>query len=387
MNTKSINSLLNYIIKLQIFTNKYFKYDMKYIKDKYNIDSYSEYKKYFKKKYKNKLIFNSYSSEKLFINFFNIDYDFLKLRYKENQYDMFINFFIAGKIFFFNKCDEQRHINSNTDKLHISNCRCKVKVKTIVNINIKAFLFILNQYEINNQPKNIIKINKNENNKELVNCINKLEKININLGINNINNEYILESDLSNNYVNNIIISENNNYNYDNYNNTNTQLDSEIIDLVDIKINKKLDQKINKKLDQNIKLKSKKKSESESETSSISEKKSETETSSISEKKSETISKSESEKDTETNDIKLLFKELIEYLDINNNILIDKIDSITKIAINIKKVIKNRYSNKLALQFDRIFQKLLLMKTLNSTDDMLEYYKLHNEIIKIEKLF
>lgn len=375
MNTKSINSLLNYIIKLQLFTNKYFKYDIKYIKDKYNIDSYSEYKKYFKKKYKNKLIFNSYSSEKLFINFFNIDYDFLKLKYKENQYDMFINFFIAGKIFFFNKCDEQRHINSNTDKLHLNNCNCKIKVKTIVNINIKAFLFILNQYNIDNQPKNIIKISKNENNKELVNCINKLEKINLNLGINNINNEYILESDLSNNYTNNIIVSENNNNNYNYINNINTQLDSEIIDLVDIKINKKLNQ--------NIKLKSETSSKSESESSSKSEENSKSE-----EKiETETETSSKSVKDTEINDIKLLFKELIEYLDINNNILIDKIDSITKNAINIKKVIKTRYSDKLALQFDKIFQKLLLMKTLNSTDDMLEYYKLHNEIIKIEKLF
>jgi hypothetical protein len=130
------NDLENQLIKLQLFTNNYFKYNDEYIKEKYDIDSYEEFRTYFKKNYKSKLIFNCAKSEKLFINFINLDYNYFDSKYFDKQTQTIMDFFITGKLFYFNKCNE---VNiRNNQKNHIQECNCKIKVKTIANIPIDA---------------------------------------------------------------------------------------------------------------------------------------------------------------------------------------------------------------------------------------------------------
>ncbi len=211
--------LVNQIIKLMIFTNNYFKYNKEYILDKYNIEDYDEFRTYFKKNYKSKLIFNCSKSEKLFINFINLDYNYFCNKYSGKETQTIMNFFITGKLFYFNKCNE---VNSFIkDKNHIPKCNCKIKVKTIANLTINTLIFILkefassynenlntNDYLTNNTNttnntnnsknftnKNVVKIPKNEINKELVSCLSKLENLENKLGIDcDINKHYVINS-------------------------------------------------------------------------------------------------------------------------------------------------------------------------------------------------
>ncbi len=74
------NKIEKFIIRLIIFVNNFCKYELDYIKEKYNIDSHENFLKYFKKNYKKKILFGSPNAEKLFINFINIDMDFIKER-------------------------------------------------------------------------------------------------------------------------------------------------------------------------------------------------------------------------------------------------------------------------------------------------------------------
>jgi len=128
-----------FIIRLLLFVNNHSKYDLKYIKDKYNLDSHSDFIKYFKKNYKDKLLFSSYKSEQLFINFVNIDLNFLLDKYGETYPIKLINFFIGRKKFYFNYCN---YLNNHDKDL----CFCKIKVKSIVNLPIKTLIFILKQF-------------------------------------------------------------------------------------------------------------------------------------------------------------------------------------------------------------------------------------------------
>ena len=51
-------------------------------------------------------------------------------------------------------------------------------------------------------------------------------------------------------------------------------------------------------------------------------------------------------------------QKILDYLDINNNILVENPESITKLAIEIKKKLKSEYSEQLAQRFDKIFQNM-----------------------------
>ena len=128
-----------FIIRLMIFVNNHSKYNIEYIKDKYNLDSHQDFIKYFKKNYKTKLLFSSYNSELLFINFINIDFKFLFEKYGQSYPNKLINFFIAKKKFYFNNCN---YLNKHVKE----NCSCKIKVKSIVNLSIESFIFILRQF-------------------------------------------------------------------------------------------------------------------------------------------------------------------------------------------------------------------------------------------------
>ena len=128
----------NQVIKLLVFTNNYYKYNSVYIKEKYNINDYDNFRNYFKKNYKNKLIFNCEKSEKLFINFINLDYNYFNLKYSNTQTETIMNFFISGQLFYFNKCNE--NYSNTKDKNHILNCNCKIKVKSVANLSIKTLI-------------------------------------------------------------------------------------------------------------------------------------------------------------------------------------------------------------------------------------------------------
>ena len=203
--------LINYIIKLQIFCNNYYTYDLDYIKSKFNLDSFSNFRSLFKKRYKMKLLFNSLKSENLFINFINFDNEYFISRYKDNQINILLNFFICNQNLFFNKCNE---ISFSSSKNHTDNCNCKIKVKSIVNLDIKTLLYILNNYNKNNNKSNVLKVHKNSNNIKLINNFNKLEQIGCLFGINN-DIHYTLENSESCNLddINNNTINKNNNYN------------------------------------------------------------------------------------------------------------------------------------------------------------------------------
>jgi len=72
-----------FIIRLIIFVNNYYKYDEVYLKKNYNLNSHVEFISFFKKNYKKKILFSSLESEQLFINFLNIDFNFLLEKYQE----------------------------------------------------------------------------------------------------------------------------------------------------------------------------------------------------------------------------------------------------------------------------------------------------------------
>jgi hypothetical protein len=357
--------LINYIIKLQIFCNNYYTYDLDYIKSKFNLDSFSNFRSLFKKKYKIKLLFNSLKSENLFINFINFDNEYFISRYKDNQINILLNFFICNQNLFFNKCNE---ISFSSNKNHADNCNCKIKVKSIVNLDIKTLLYILNNHNKNNNKSNVLKVHKNNNNIKLINNFNKLEQIGCLFGINN-DIHYTLESsescnlddinDNNINYINNN--NKNNNYNIldnrkirknniynendDNNNSRSIQLDSELIDLNDEFKNIVVDNKINKELIE---------SESESESSNNNE----------------------------------VYNELINNLDINNNILLDKLsysDNINNLMLKIKDIIKLKNSDKFKLEYELLEKKINLINLIDNTDDMNEYFNIYKELVSFLK--
>jgi len=181
------NNLINYIIKLQIFCNNYYKFDLDYIKLKLNLNSYNEFKLLFKNKYKSKLLFSSIKSENLFINFMNFDKEYFTLKYKEDQINKLLNFFICNENLYLNNCHENLNSESGdfATKNHINNCNCNIKVKSIVNLEINTLINIINSNLYTKNKKNILKIHKNDKNIKLINTFNKLEKIAYSFGINN----------------------------------------------------------------------------------------------------------------------------------------------------------------------------------------------------------
>ena len=71
---------------------------------------------------------------------------------------------------------------------------------------------------------------------------------------------------------------------------------------------------------------------------------------------------------------------ILKYLETNNNILFQEPKNISKLIIELKKNIKNKYSPELASKFDRLYQKMILTKTISDTDDMENYYNLINQL-------
>ena len=224
-----IDKLDKFIIRLIIFVNNHHKYNNIYIKKNYNLNSHKEFVVFFKNNYKKKILFSSLESEQLFINFLNIDFNFLLKKYREFYPIKILNFCISKKKFYFNYCHY-----SNTNK-HIKDlCCCNIKVKTIVNLSIKSLIFILKQnykkintsqssqstqllsshLDINiknNSPiisstihsnntvkskqPNVIKITNNNETKDLIKCFHNLEKANQKLGLDIIDNHYTIESE------------------------------------------------------------------------------------------------------------------------------------------------------------------------------------------------
>jgi hypothetical protein len=183
----------NYIEKLCTTSNNYFMYDLVYIKNKYNIDSYNDFRKYFKKNHNEKIIFNSEKAENFFIKIMNIDSDFMNTYYKDNQTKVIIDFFIKMTNCYFNKCE---HLNSLTPKqIHFSSCKCKIKVKSVVNLSIDVLIFILSEHiqlsKINNN-KNIIKLYNNPINHKIIECIKTINIAKNCLGLENDNMSYQL---------------------------------------------------------------------------------------------------------------------------------------------------------------------------------------------------
>jgi len=238
-----------FIIRLIIFANNYYKYDKIYLKKNYNLNSHVEFISFFKKNYKKKILFSSLESEQLFINFLNIDFNFLLEKYQEFYPIKILNFFIARKKFYFNYC----HFSNNNKYIHNYKhtkdlCSCNIKVKTVVNLPIESLLFILEQntYKNNKQElslsnqllsshlilnnksikstksiksnkstrqKNIIKIIKNNESKDIIKCFSNLEKANDKLGLDVIDNHYTIDSSSINDY-NHIHSNDKNNINF-----------------------------------------------------------------------------------------------------------------------------------------------------------------------------
>jgi hypothetical protein len=245
------NKLDKFIIRLIIFVNNHYKYDNNYIKKNYNANSHKEFVKLFKKNYKKKILFSSFESEQLFINFLNIDFNFLLEKYQELYPIKILNFFISRKKFYFNYCHYSNNNKHTHNYKHVKDiCCCNIKVKSIVNLPIESLIFILKQNyhknksindistssqllsshilienklnsslsisndtnkQINKsnndiklkQPK-IIRVAKNNDTKDLIKCLYNLEKANDKLGLDIIDNHYTIDSESINNYENNI---------------------------------------------------------------------------------------------------------------------------------------------------------------------------------------
>ena len=439
--------LAEYIIRLVIFVNNFNKYDMVYIKEKFDFDKYYDYRQYFKKNYKKFLLFNSLKAEKLFINFINIDLNFIKNNYKFNKTNIFINFFICRKPFFFNTCLKDK--NFDNTKSHISNCSCKIKVKSVVNLPLKTLMFILDEFESNktdlscksnkslktSTTKNIIKTNSGE----LINCINKLEKANNNLGLDEFSNEYIVNSCIKNNKnnknnlcsddvlssldayefasennlrntfntINNISNKKQNNMQYSDSINIDTENKDIFIKKCD---NNRIKRNIESKEIMNLSKKdyssskSSSKSYSKSSSSSTSSKSSNksssksSSSSSSSNSSNKSSSKYSSSSSTSKssgksssklniapdNDVKNLIDILLEYINSNNNKLLDESNDIGTLAINIKNKLKAQYPIEIANNFDKLYHDIVLVKMLSDTEDMNNYYKLYKDIIRLK---
>jgi len=241
------------------------------MKKNYNANTHKEFVKLFKKNYKKKILFSSFKSEQLFINFLNIDFNFLLEKYQESYPIKILNFFISRKKFYFNYCHYSNNNKHTHNYKHVKDiCCCNIKVKSIVNLPIESLVFILKQNfhknksindisttsqllsshilienklntslsisndtnkQINDiklkQPK-IIKVAKNNDTKDLIKCLYNLEKANDKLGLDIIDNHYTIDSESINNYENNIdnyMKNEKNEKN--NYNNIISKFDVE----------------------------------------------------------------------------------------------------------------------------------------------------------------
>ena len=208
-----------------LFANNYNKYDIDYIREKYNVQTFDAFKIFFKKNFKTKLIFNSSKAEKMFINFVNFDTKFFYEKYENKIHQTLFNFFIYGKKFYFNSCHELYYDHPDKNKTHIKDCKCKIKVKNIHYLKIKTFLDLMNN-KINTHlvpsgipdMKKTIKIKNNSENKKIVSCFNELKEIGENLGIVNDANyiiDSVIETDTNFNTHNSKNNSKNNNLHYD----------------------------------------------------------------------------------------------------------------------------------------------------------------------------
>ena len=179
------------VIKLMLFTNNYNKYDMNYIKKTYKLNTFESFRMFFKTNFKKKLIFNSEKSERMFINFVNFDMNYFNQEYGDKIHQTLFNFFIYGKKFYFNLCDQ--NFKNNSSKHHLKDCKCKVVVKSISNLKINMFLDILNGKVNISKPTKTIKIKNNNINKDILSCFNNIKNIEKTMGLQNDIN-YILES-------------------------------------------------------------------------------------------------------------------------------------------------------------------------------------------------
>ena len=202
-----------YVDKLCTMSNNYYLYDENYIKNKYNISNYDKFRKYFKKYHNDKLIFNSEKAERFFIKVMNLDSHYMKKKYADLQAQIIIDFFIKRNDCHFNECEEFNKLN--VTKLHSAECKCKIKVKSVVNLSINALIFILMEYNLSSsnttvnttvntnnnmlhfyikpeykeeksvQNTQIVKLYNSKSNKKIIECINKIENVKNNLGLNN----------------------------------------------------------------------------------------------------------------------------------------------------------------------------------------------------------
>jgi hypothetical protein len=136
------NNMEKYINDLLILCNKYYYFDIDYIKTKYNIKKYDIWEKFYKENSHLKLLFNCYNAEILFIFIFNIDKKYIENKYNIDINTLLHNFFIDKIDYYFSDCHEN-YINSKTHTMHLKKkCNCFIKVKSIVNLNIDTFIFI-----------------------------------------------------------------------------------------------------------------------------------------------------------------------------------------------------------------------------------------------------
>ena len=84
------------------------------------------------------------------------------------------------------------------------------------------------------------------------------------------------------------------------------------------------------------------------------------------------------------NDINNHINELINNLDINNNILIDKSsysDNIDNLMLKIRDNIKLKNTDKIILEYELLEKKINLIKSVENTDDMNQYYNIYKELV------
>ena len=250
-----------YINDLLILCNKYYYFDIDYIKTKYNIKKYELWEQFFKENSHLKLIFNCYNAEILFIFIFNIDKKYIESNYNISINNLLHDFFINKIDYYFSYCHEN-YINSKKHTMHLKNkCCCFIKVKSIVNLNINTFMYIhKNNFNPNNFDIDIINPNLNsqfklslENLKQLKNKIpNNLYSINtqkIDEIIIKPNKDILLETLIENNI--NYIFNKNITNNIENNNLKNSNAKNNIINLINNNENKKLENNENKKFDNN----------------------------------------------------------------------------------------------------------------------------------------
>jgi hypothetical protein len=219
-----MNELYNFILKIMNITNEYYEPELYYINIKYKLDSIKEFNKLYNNNLNQHklLIFNSIEAEKLFIRLINLDENYIERKYNQNMKSIITNF-INNKNdnYYFSICDEFYNINKSTVdnnnifihqiKSHVKNCNCKIKVKSVVNLSINTLIKIIKNTITNNKNSLINlkkKIKNSKSNLDLLDCIKILNTIKINMGIESVNNNYIIDDKISDNL--NIFINHNN---------------------------------------------------------------------------------------------------------------------------------------------------------------------------------